>query len=317
MRKSAQLLSLIFALTLAFGAFAAPAFADEGKDESGQSEELAAEDEKAREEAQKAEEEKRREEEQARDEAQKGEADEDQGSDENRGGDDSREVSSTGSAGDNNDRQTSSQSSTPTGGGTGEYVTNDKACPGGTGFKIDNLRSNGIYGPVTISNLTNTSFTWTSTVNFTAVMVKDGGGDKPNPGGTSGTASSFGQDISHVTFCLSGDDDDDDGGEVIEEPCDANPNMEGIQKCDKDDQEVCDRMPNVAGIQECVKGGVIKRPVRPTTDAQGVQVRQVPANPAPAEPAAGSLPLTGAHLASFLLSALGLITGGILMIRRR
>jgi len=77
------------------------------------------------------------------------------------------------------------------------------SCPGNSVvLKIDNLRSGGTFGPITISNFTSTSFTWTSTQVVNAVLVKDGGGISINAGGMSGSATSLGQDISFVIFCL-------------------------------------------------------------------------------------------------------------------
>ena len=106
------------------------------------------------------------------------------------------------------------------------------ACPGGTALKIDNLRSNGTFGPITISDYTNTSFTWTSTEAVSAVLVKDGGGHKTNPGGTSGSASTFGQDISHVIFCLGGDVPEVDAETPeVEVPCEADGTMPEAPGC--------------------------------------------------------------------------------------
>jgi hypothetical protein len=120
------------------------------------------------------------------------------------------------------------------------------ACPGGTALKIDNLRSNGTYGPITVSDFTNTSFTWTSAETVSAVLVKDGGGYKTNPGGTSGSASSLGQDISHVIFCLGGDVPEVDAEEP--EPCDADETMPGTQPCKP---EPCDADETMPGTQPC------------------------------------------------------------------
>lgn len=118
------------------------------------------------------------------------------------------------------------------------------ACPGGTAMKIDNLRSNGTFGPVTISDFTNTSFTWTSTQAVSAVLVKDGGGYKTNPGGSSGSASSLGQDISHVIFCLGGEVPDVD----VEEPCDADETTPEAQPCEP---APCDADETMPGTQPC------------------------------------------------------------------
>lgn len=126
------------------------------------------------------------------------------------------------------------------------------ACPGGTAFKIDGLRSNGTFGPITISDYTNTSFTWTSTESVSAVLVKDGGGHKTNPGGTSGSASTFGQDISHVIFCLGGEVPEVDAEEPEEvdgeEPCDADETMPGTQACEP---APCDADETMPGTQAC------------------------------------------------------------------
>lgn len=336
MRKSTSLLSLLFALMLVFGAFAAPAFADPDKDESGSGETQSEEDEKAqeqaREDAQKAEEEQRREEEQAREESAKAEEDERREDGQAReesakeGSNDSRSGSRSG--GDREHRSTSTSGSTQTGAGRVKANSGSagESCASGTAFKIDNLRSNGTFGPITISNFTNTSFTWTSTQNVTSVLVKDGGGLKINAGGASGTASSFGQDISHVIFCLSGDAV---AGDVIEQPCDANAEMAGVQECKKGEDKPCDAMPEVAGIQECdeVLPGLEQNPAKPQEKVLGIRVSKAPAQPAAVAPAAVAaapeaapaavLPFTGVQLASFLVAALALISGGGLMLFRR
>jgi hypothetical protein len=122
-------------------------------------------------------------------------------------------------------------------------------CPGGTALKIDGLRSNGTFGPITISDYTNTSFTWTSTEAVSAVLVKDGGGHKTNPGGSSGSASTFGQDISHVIFCLGGDVPEVDAETPEdEEPCDGDETMPGTQPCEP---APCDADETMPGTQPC------------------------------------------------------------------
>src|SRR5687768_520098 len=83
-----------------------------------------------------------------------------------------------------------------------------------TQFKIDSRPGNGTYGDgtlsVTISNADEDSFSWSSNITVTAVMVKAGTSLKSNPGGRSGTASSAenpnngkSYGISHVSFCYS------------------------------------------------------------------------------------------------------------------
>lgn len=309
MRKASALLSVLFAILLVLGATAVPAFADEGKDESGQNEE--SQDSENKDESEKNDESAKNEAEGDREsdkneadgdaESAKNEKSGDRESDRNGGGDDGGSTASGSGSGNG------SGSSNQTGQGHVEVdpASAEGSCPGGTAFKIDNLRSNGTFGPITISNFTMTSFSWSSTQNVTAVLVKDGGGVKSNAGGTSGSASSFGQDISHVIFCLSGDVVA--GGQV-----------------DQDEDKVCDADDNMAnGIQECNKGDDTDSPIEDevlgdTLTNEDDEVAAAPAARGPSDEVAGeTLPFTGAQLAGLVALALMLMGGGGLFLLRR
>lgn len=138
-------------------------------------------------------------------------------------------------------------------------------CPADqTEFKINNRPANGTYGDgtlsVTISNSQEDSFSWSSNITVSSVMVKGGPGLRSNPGGRSGTASSpdnpnsgkrYG--VSHVSFCYSVDDEEEEteeedcvekngGKECDEDDCPENGNGKGSMnddECDEDDEEEC------------------------------------------------------------------------------
>ena len=116
-------------------------------------------------------------------------------------------------------------------------------CPSGqTQYKIDSSPSNGTYGDgtlsVTISNVDEDSFSWSSNITVTSVMVKGGPVLKSNPGGRSGSATSpdnpnngkrYG--ISHVSFCYSVDDEGGKQQEIDEDDCEE---RNGGKKCDEE-----------------------------------------------------------------------------------
>lgn len=320
--------SLVLALSVVVALLGAPAFADEGKDESGkqtEQNESTKNDESAKneDEADKNDHESSRQDENEPSSDDTGEANEESTPDAADADEaEDRDVKSRREGAPARTATTAAASAASAQEGQGTVVIDPEsdACPDGTELKIDNLRSDGTFGPITISNFTSTSFTWTSTQSVTTVLVKDGGGYSTNAGGTSGTASSLGQDISHVIFCLGAAVDVET---PVEEPCDGDETMPGSQPC----TPPCDADEDMPGVQECVKMPDVK--VRPATpedvSVRGERVaRDTAVSPkrlaARASDVEGSvLPFTGGQLAGLATAALGLMLagGGTLLIRRR
>ena len=177
---------------------------------------------------------------------------------------------------DSGDRSTSSSTSEesdgPAPGGQGGNVP----CPSGSteAFTVNGMITNGTYTDgtltVTVTNATNTSFSWSANQSLGAVLVKAGSTTEVNPGGTSGTAQSpfnpnSGQlyDISHVTFCYT----PATTTELCPPGTDLAGGAPGADGCDIPDDDLCPAGTDLSGRAPGADGCDIQEELCPAGSA--------------------------------------------------